>query len=199
MPLVFISLSLPTLNLFSRLTARPNHRGRYVRGIKQCLPAPLLQSSFFSLDPDVKSKMGSPYFQYDNEMWTSFESIIRMSTTLLRAFSQIALAFTLIRQHASAPMFFVPCVIQPLIGIFGYDSLWGRSTEYGYRAHPYTNCWFSFIAHLVFCVSQAYERLASLHGFAYSDRYRVDRLSDNVQEYIERGDASLFHAFDYLC
>ncbi len=71
--------------------------------------------------------MGTPYFQYDNEAWTSFESIIRMAAALLKAFSQIALAFTLIRQHASAPMFFVPCVLQPLIGLFGYNELWGRS------------------------------------------------------------------------
>jgi len=127
----------------------------------------LLLDSATAEDPDVKSKMGTPYFQYDNEAWTSFESIIRMAAALLKAFSQIALAFTLIRQHASAPMFFVPCVLQPLIGLFGYNELWGRT-------------------HLIFCASKAYERLASLHGFAYSERYRVDRLSDGVAEYIER-------------
>ncbi|KLO12495.1 P-loop containing nucleoside triphosphate hydrolase protein [Schizopora paradoxa] len=118
-------------------------------------------------DPDVKSKMGNASFQYDNEVWSSFEAIIRMATALLKSFSQIALAFALIRQHASAPVFFALCVLQPLLGIFGYDELWGKT-------------------HIIFCINKAYERLAALHGFAYSDRYRVDRLSDGVAEFIER-------------
>lgn len=71
--------------------------------------------------------MSSSNFQYDNEVWSAFEAIIRMATALLKSFSQIALAFALIRQHASAPMFFVLCVLQPILGIVGYDELWGKS------------------------------------------------------------------------
>ena len=71
--------------------------------------------------------MGQSYFLCDSEMWTSFEAIVRVATALLKSFSQIALAFALIRRHASAPLFFAIFVVQLLIGIFGYDELWGKS------------------------------------------------------------------------
>ena len=61
-------------------------------------------------------------------MWTAFEAIVRVATALLESISQIALAFAFIHRHASAPLFFAIYIVQLLVGLFGYDELWGKST-----------------------------------------------------------------------
>ncbi|KLO19101.1 hypothetical protein SCHPADRAFT_90244 [Schizopora paradoxa] len=119
-------------------------------------------------DPEVKTKIGDPYFGTEDDIWTAFQGILQVISGALRSFSQVTLAFALVRQHASAPTFFVLCLVQPLITLAGQDDLWGKS-------------------YVVFCVNKAYERLSALHRFAYSDDYRMDRLSDGVAEFIERG------------
>ncbi|KLO19102.1 P-loop containing nucleoside triphosphate hydrolase protein [Schizopora paradoxa] len=118
-------------------------------------------------DSEVKTKMADSYFDDSDEIWTAFEGIFRVLFGVLRSFSQITLAFALIRQHASAPTFFALSLIQPLATLAGQDDLWGKT-------------------YAVFCINKAYERLAALHRFAFADNYRMDRLSDGVAEFIEK-------------
>ena len=67
-------------------------------------------------DSDSSHETGLEFLDSDRcEWWSAFSGILGVIMSILSSLSQIALAFTLVRQNASNPTFFLLCLVNPLM------------------------------------------------------------------------------------
>ena len=134
-----------------------------------------------------KIKLGSPQFTQGHESWNCFHQMSRLITTLLRAISQISVAYTLVTRHSSTYVFVALYLLKPMLLDGDSLSLWTRR-EFFLKA-PWLNHThlYQFPAHIVYCVNKAYEKMAMLHRLVYSESFHVDRISDGIGSHIGKG------------
>ncbi|KAI5121373.1 hypothetical protein M0805_001186 [Coniferiporia weirii] len=121
-------------------------------------------------DPSVANKLGNYYsFKYgSNEAWEAFVALSGMLFSVTRVASQLLMTFALIRKSASGPTFVAMCALQPIIRLLTRETdLWNMS-------------------YVSYCVKPELIRMASMHGLAYNESFRADRLSDGAGEFIEK-------------
>ena len=54
--------------------------------------------------------------------WFAFEGLIGVASGLINSISQTIMVVGLVRKNASAPTFYLLCLVQPLVAFFDHDT-----------------------------------------------------------------------------